>query len=189
MSPRTPSGPILAALLLLVAMLVAGAPAVAQTESYTFTLGLTGGIGGSLDADDPEPGLGEPALQVVAAMVTGERTLVAVRAGRIDLEGDTGFERFAKADLEYVNVAGEYHFPQSFYVYGVYFGIGYYRLAGDLRTGGSDREQDVGLVLGMTGDFDITRHLSLIGEISGHYAFLDDANLYTMASVGLAAHF
>ncbi len=189
MSPKTSFGPILAALSLLIAGLAAAAPAAAQTESYTFTLGLTAGLGGSPDAKDPEPGLGEPVVQLMAGMVTGERTLLVVRAGRLDLEGDTGFGRFSKANLEYVNVAGEYHFPQSFYVYGVYLGVGYYRLAGDLWTGGSDREQDVGLVLGMTGDFDITRHFSVIAEISGHYAFLDEANLYTMASAGLAFHF
>lgn len=184
MSLRTACGLTLCAVLFVVA------PAAAQqSESYTFTLGLTGGVGGSLDADDPEPGLGEPALQLVAGMVTAERTIVSVRAGRIDLEGDTGFERFATADLEFVNIAGEYHFPQSFYVYGIYLGIGYYKLSGELRSGGDDHEQDVGLVLGMTGDFDVTRHVSVIGEISGHYAFLDDANLFTMASVGVAVHF
>ena len=44
-------------------------------------------------------------------------------------------------------------------------------------------------MIGLTGDFDVTRNLSVIGEVSGHYAFLDDANIFAMANLGLAFHF
>ncbi len=60
---------------------------------------------------------------------------------------------------------------------------------GDLLLGGEDSESDLGFVIGLTGDFDVTRNLSVIGEVSGHYAFLDDANIFAMANLGLAFHF
>ena len=60
---------------------------------------------------------------------------------------------------------------------------------GELLAGGESSESDLGIVLGLTGDFDITRYLSVIGEVSGHYVFLDDASIYAMANIGLAVHF
>ncbi|MEO8198324.1 MAG: hypothetical protein ABI689_16545 [Thermoanaerobaculia bacterium] len=167
-----------------------GAPLAAaeQQESYTFTLGLLGGIGGALDAD-PDPGLSQTSWALAAGMVTAPRTLVVVRAGRLSIEGDPAFERFAKADFEYVNIAGEYRFAQPTYDYGTYIGLGYYRLNGDLLTGGKTSESDLGIVLGLTGDFDITRYLSFIGEVSAHYVFLDEASIYAMANFGFAVHF
>lgn len=173
-----------------IALAAVAAPLAAaeQQESYTFTLGLLGGVGGSLDAD-PDPGLAQRSWELAAGMVTAPRTLVVVRAGRLSIEGDPAFERFSKADLEYVNVAGEYRFAQPTYDYGTYVGIGYYRLNGDLLAGGEDSESDLGIVLGLTGDFDVTRYLSIIGEVSGHYVFLGDASIFAMANVGLAVHF
>jgi len=162
--------------------------AAEQQESYTFTLGLLGGVGGALDAD-PDPGLGETSWALAAGMVTAPRTLVVIRAGRLAIEGDPEFERFAQADLEYVNISGEYRFAQPTYDFGTYLGLGYYRMNGDLLVGGETSESDLGIVLGLTGDFDITRYLSFIGEVSAHYVFLDDASIYAMANVGLAVHF
>lgn len=162
--------------------------AAEQQESYTFTLGLLGGVGGALDAD-PDPGLGQTSWALAAGMVTAPRTLVVVRAGRLAIEGDPAFERFAQADLEYINIAGEYRFAQPTYDFGTYLGLGYYRMNGELLAGGESSESDLGIVLGLTGDFDITRYLSVIGEVSGHYVFLDDASIYAMANIGLAVHF
>ncbi len=179
-----------ACLLTGIVLLAAGAPLAAaeQTESYTFTLGLLGGVGGALDAD-PDPGLGERSWELAAGMITAPRTLVVVRAGRLEIEGDPAFERFSRADLEYVNIAGEYRFAQPTYDYGIYLGLGFYQMNGDLLAGGSASDDDFGIVLGLTGDFDITRYLSVIGEISGHYAFLDDASIFATANIGLAVHF
>lgn len=183
----------LKSVLLLSAFLLGGvsAPLAAaeQQESYTFTLGLLGGVGGPLDAD-PDPGLSQTSWMLAAGMVTAPRTLVVVRTGRLAIEGDPAFERFAQADLEYINIAGEYRFAQPTYDYGTYLGLGYYRMNGELLFGGGDAsESDLGLVFGMTGDFDVTRYLSVVGEISAHYAFLDDANIFAMAHIGLAVHF
>jgi hypothetical protein len=171
-------------------LLAGGAPLAAaeQQETYTFTLGLLGGVGGALDAD-PDPGLGQESFMVEAGMITASRTLIVVRAGRLAIEGEPDFERFSKADLEYINIAGEYRFAQPTYDYGLYIGLGYYKMNGDLLIGGDASENDLGIVLGMTGDFDVTRHLSVVAEISGHYVFLEDANIFGMANVGLAIHF
>jgi hypothetical protein len=182
------------ALLLSVFVLGAFAAAVPlaaaeQQESYTFTLGLLGGLGGSLDAD-PDPGLGQKSFMLAAGMITAPRTLVVVRAGRLAIDGDPAFERFSSAELDYVNISGEYRFAQPTYDYGTYIGLGYYRMNGELLVGGGETsESDLGIVLGFTGDFDVTRHLSVIAEISGHYVFLDDASIYAMGNIGLAVHF
>ena len=172
------------------ALVAVAAPLAAaeQQESYTFTLGLLGGVGGALDAD-PDPGLGQTSWALSAGMVTAPRTLVVVRAGRLSIEGDPAFERFAKADLEYLNIAGEYRFAQPTYDFGTYLGLGYYRMDGELLLGGDAQENALGIVLGLTGDFDITRYLSFVGEISGHYVFSSDAKIFAMANVGLAVHF
>lgn len=189
LTSKTMPHPIVAALALAVCVALAGAPLAAdQQESYSFTLGLLGGAGGSLDAE-PDPGLGQSSYMLMAGMITEPRTMVAVRAGRLKIDGDEGFEQYATAELEYVNIAGEYRFRQSYYDYGVYLGIGYYSLSGDLPFGGTDSESDLGVALGFTGDFDITRYLSVVGEISVHYAFLDSAAIYGMANIGLAVHF
>lgn len=185
---RTAAGTAL--LLSGIVLIVAEAPLAAaeQTESYTYTLGLLGGVGGALDAD-PDPGLGERSWALAAGMITAQRTLVVVRAGRLEIDGDPAFERFSQADLEYVNIAGEYRFAQPTYDYGMYLGLGYYRMNGELLAGGNSSDYDLGIVLGLTGDFDVTRYLSVIGEISGHYVFLNDASIFAMANIGLAVHF
>ena len=162
--------------------------AAEQQESYTFTLGLLAGIGGSLDAE-PDPGLTQSSWAIAAGMITAPRTLVVVRAGRLSIDGDPVYERFSSADLEYVTIAGEYRFAQPTYDFGTYLGIGAYKMNGELVLGGEDSESDLGFVIGLTGDFDVTRNLSVIGEVSGHYAFLDDANIFAMANLGLAFHF
>lgn len=172
----------------LLACVAAPLTAAEQQESYTFTLGLLGGVGGALDAE-PDPGLGQSSWMLAAGMVSAPRTLVVVRAGRLAIEGDPAFERFSQADLEYVNIAGEYRFAQPTYDFGSYIGLGYYRMNGDLLAGGDSSESDLGIVLGLTGDFDITRYLSFVAEISGHYVFLGDANIFAMANAGLAVHF
>ena len=41
----------------------------------------------------------------------------------------------------------------------------------------------------MTGDFDITPHFSIVGDVSVHYVWVDAASIYLMANVGVAFHF
>jgi hypothetical protein len=167
----------------------AGSLSAQLQETYTYTLGLLGGAGGALDADI-DPGLGGPGFMVEALFVTEPRTLLGIRAGKLEIEGDEGFEIFDSAELEYANIAGEYRFNQGFYDYGVYLGVGYYRLTGDLRGElGEQEESDLGAVVGFTGDFDVTRHISIVGDLAVHYVWIDVASIYATANLGVAFHF
>lgn len=171
---------LLAALLLLPG-------AVRAQEPYTFTAGLMGGIGGSFDAE-PGDDLGNTGFQLNLAMVTEPRTHVGFRLGRLSLDGEERFGSLTEAELSYVTIAGEYRFPQSYYESGLYIGLGGYRLEGDR---GSRDEQDtaVGLNLGVTGEFRVTQWLGVLIELSGHYADLDEAQLFGMGHAGIAIHF
>jgi len=170
-------------------LVVVAAPATAQ-ERYTYTVGVLGGVGGSADSNDGGVFDGS-SLQVNLGMVTNVRTHVVVRLGRIDLDGEQGiFEGLDDAQLEYVNIAGEYKFNQGYYDFGMYLGLGSYKLKGKPLPGEKEGETALGGVFGINGDFDITRHFSIIAEGSAHYAFFDDhSTIYIGAGAGVAFHF
>lgn len=174
---------------LLLCLVAAAAPAAAQ-DSYTYTVGVLGGVGGSADSDDGGAFDGSW-LQVNLGMVTNVRTHVVVRLGRLDLDGDNGvYEGLDDAQLEYFNIAGEYRFNQGYYDFGMYLGLGSYRLKGDPLPGEKEGESALGGVFGIDGDFDVTRHFSIIAEGAAHYAFFDDhSTLYVSAGAGVAFHF
>lgn len=170
------------------AALAVAAPAAAQ-ELYTFTVGAFGGIGGSIDAD-PGDELGNTGFQLGLSMVTEPRTRIALRAGRLGLADGDQFESLLEADLEYLTVAGEYRFRESYYAPWAYIGLGAYRLQGDdVFAGGDGEDTAIGIALGLTGEFTITRNLDFVVEASGHYADFDDANVFAMGHAGLAFHF
>ena len=173
-------------LALLAALFLLPGAASAQ-ELYTFTAGLLGGIGGSVDAE-PGDGLDNTGFQLNLTMVTEPRTHVGFRLGQLSLDSEDRFGSLSDAELSYVTVAGEYRFPQSYYESGIYIGLGGYRLEGNR---GSDDEQDtaVGLNLGVTGEFDVTPWLGILIELSGHYADLDEAQFFGMGHAGIAIHF
>jgi hypothetical protein len=168
--------------------LAAAAPAAAQ-ELYTFTVSGFGGFGGSVDADVGD-GLDGTGFQLGASMLTEARTRVALRGGQLGLADGDQFESLLDADLSYVTLAGEYRFTESYYAPWAYIGLGGYRIAGDDVFGGGDSDDTaLGLVIGLTGDFTITRRLDFVVEISGHYADFDDASVFAMGHAGLAFHF
>jgi len=170
-------------------LLLAGTGGATAQEPYTFTVGLLGGLGGSADSEDVGAFDGD-ALQVNLGMVTNQRTHVFVRLGRIDLDRDEGFEGLTGAELEYANVAGEYRFHQGYYDFGMYLGLGAYRLKGDPLPGAVDAESALGGVFGIDGDFDVTRRLSIVAEGAAHYAFFDErSQIYLSALAGIALHF
>lgn len=174
-----------AGILLLVAFLLPGA--VRAQEPYTFTVGLLGGLGGSLDAD-PGDDLGNTGYQINLAMITEPRTHVGFRLGNLALDGEERFGTLTDAELSYITVAGEYRFPESYYESGIYAGLGGYRLEG--TRGGKDRSETApGLVVGVTGEFRITRWLAVLVELSGHYADFDEAQFFAMGHGGVAVHF
>lgn len=182
MSKRLP----LAALLTL-GLWAAGSPLAAQ-DSSTFLVGVLGGLGGAFEGADDDS-LDHRALELEFGVLTNDRTWAVARVGRLTFDGDLAVGGLLDAELEFVTVAGEYRFRQPSYDFGMYLGLGGYRLAG--RDGlAIDRDETaLGLAFGLTGDFDVTRHLSIVGEFSAHYAFLDRADLYGLGLVGLAAHF
>lgn len=173
-------------LALLAALLLLPGAAGAQ-ELYTFTAGLMGGLGGSFDAE-PGDDLGNTGFQLNLTMVTEPRTHVGFRLGQLSLDSEDRFGSLSDADLSYVTVAGEYRFPQSYYESGVYLGLGGYRLEGN-RGSRDEQDTSVGLALGVTGEFKVTRWLGVLIELSGHYADLDEAQFFAMGHGGIAVHF
>lgn len=170
------------------AALAVAAPAAAQ-ELYTFTVGAFGGIGGSFDAE-PGDELDNTGFQLGLSMITEPRTRIALRAGRLGLADGERFESLFDADLSYLTVAGEYRFKESYYAPWAYIGLGAYRIQGDeVFAGGDGDDTAVGVVLGLVGEFTITRHLDFVAEASGHYVDFDDANVFAMGHAGLAFHF
>lgn len=173
-------------LILTAALLLLPGAAGAQ-ELYTFTAGLMGGIGGSVDAE-PGDGLDNTGFQLNLAMVTEPRTHVGVRLGRLSLDSEERFGSLSEAELSYATIAGEYRFPQSYYESGLYIGLGGYRLEGD-RGNRDESDTAIGLNLGVTGEFKVTSWLGVLVELSGHYADLDEAQLFGMGHAGIAIHF
>jgi len=165
-----------------------GAPAAAQSD-YTYRIAVLGGLGGSADSD-VDNDLDHDAFQLELGMVTNDRTLATVRLGSIDLGGDQGFDGLLDAQLEFANIAGEYRFDQGYYEFGIYLGLGAYKISGDLVGGGDESQTALGGVFGVGGDFDVTRHLSVTAGASAHYAFFDErSNLFVNGLVGLAFRF
>lgn len=179
-----------AALQILVVGALLAAPAARAQELYTFTVGALGGLGGSLDAD-PGDDLGNSGLQLNLGLVTDPKTHLTLRLGRLDLDADESFGTLVGAELDYATIAGEYRYTHSFYESGVYFGLGGYRLSGELPglPAAGEEETGFGAALGLTGEFGLTRRLGLLIEISGHWADLEQAQVFLMGHVGLAFHF
>jgi len=184
---RRPGGVLALAGLLLVALGAAG-PAGAQ-ELYTYTVSAFGGLGGSVDAD-PGDSLSNGGFQLGASIVTEPYTRVAVRAGRLGLGDGDRFANLFDADLEYVTLAGEYRFKERYYDSWAYLGLGSYRVEGDRLFGaGEGDDSSLGLALGLVGEFTVTRSIDVVVEVSGHYADLDQAQVFGMGHAGLSFHF
>lgn len=184
-APRTPRA-LWAACALVLFALAAPGDAAAQQEIYTWSAGLLGSIGGSLDAD-PGDEIDNLGYQLNLSMVTTPGTHLVLRAGQLGLDSDDRFENLLDAELSYVTLGGEYRYPHSYYDSGVYLALGGYNLDGDAIFG-EDDESAIGLALGATGDFGITPWLSVVAEVSGHYVDFDAAQIFVMGNVGLAVH-
>jgi len=178
------------AVLCLFLALGAAAPARA-TEPYVVSFSLLGGIGGPLDADDPDPGTSQRSMELQLGLVTEPRTLLQLRVGRIDFGDEDRLGNVFSPQLEYATVAGEYRFYKNWYDSGVFFGLGGYRLSGRFGHPANPEDDDtaIGVTGGVTGDFEITRHFALLGQISGHYVDLDQATLFATAMGGVSVKF
>lgn len=167
-----------ALLLLTVFLLLVGASSAAAQERYSYTVSLSPTIGGSLSEGTDNQG-----VQASFTWRTQPRTAVSVRLGSIDLSGDRVGSQ-ASPTFKYATIAGEYRFQELYYQSGVFFGLGLYQLGN-----GVESEEGPGLTVGVNGDFPINKRLSIMVELSGHYADIDAASTYASASVGVAYQF
>jgi len=162
--------------------------AAGAQELYTYSVGVLGGIGGSLDAD-PGGSLTNQSFQLNLGMVTEPHTHVILRLGKLSLDNDSLFGSLSNAKLDYVTIGGEYRARQAFWDSGLYLALGGYRLYGDQPSGRDRVETSVGLAVGATGELPITRHLAVLAEISGHYIHFREAQFFAMAHGGFVVHF
>lgn len=178
------------ALLAMLTTLALPAAAAAQ-DLYNWSVGVLGGIGGSVDVKPGSRDFSNGSWQIEGLVLTEPRTFLALRFGNLGLGGkDTLFGSRIGADLSYVTLSGQYMFEESYYDSGVYIGLGAYRLGGnDAVTGASASKTVAGGVLGLTGDFKASKRFSVVAEISGHYIDIRDAHIYAMGHLGLAYHF
>ena len=176
------------AALLCAAALWSAAGAAHAVEPYLVSIGVLGGLGGPLDASAPDPGIDQQALQLQVGVLTEPRTLVVLRAGRLEMDDDARLGSLAAPTLEYATIAGEYRFFENWYDSGIFLGLGGYRLEGE-RDGVTTDDTAVGVTVGVTGEFELTRYLSVLAEMAGHWADLDDSQLFGVGHVGLAVRF
>jgi hypothetical protein len=181
-----------ASLTLLATLATLAQPAAASAqELYNWTVGVMGGVGGSVDVKPGSRSFSNASWQVEGLVLTERSTFLGVRVGHLGLGGkDTVFGSRTGADLSYVTIAGQYTYQESYYDSGIYLGLGGYRLGGnDAVTGASASKTVAGGVIGFTGDFRATRRVSVVIELSGHYIDIRNAHIYAMAHGGLALHF
>lgn len=178
-------------MILLAGLLLAPVAAGAQ-ELYSFTGSLLLGLGGSFDENDA--GFGNPSFQLGFSNVIEKRTHVGFRLGYIGFGSNDYVGELKGADLAYLNVSGEYRsakssFSGSFVESGVYIGLGGYQLSGETDDGASESGTSIGLVLGLTGDIEITPSFAVRIELSGHILSSDVARYFGLAQVGVAYRF
>ncbi|MGH9381013.1 MAG: hypothetical protein ACRD2Z_10435 [Thermoanaerobaculia bacterium] len=172
---------ILGPLALLAALLALPGAGRAQ-ELQFYTVSFLGGLASSLEGEGSE--VDSTALQAGFGFATSERSRLNVRVGRIGFDEDDVVSGIADPELTYLTVAGEVRFDETIYDSGVYIGVGGYRLRGV-----EGRSTELGVTLGYTGEFELTRHLSLALELVGHFADFVDDKLYGQGMGGLAVHF
>lgn len=161
----------------------------AQGNPHEYTIGILGGFTGSPDAD-PSTDYDNFGVEGFFSMDLDVHTRFTVRVGQSTLDTDfSGFE----TDLSYLTAAGEYQFSDLFYQSSIFIGLGVYKAddALSIVDGGLvlDDENALGLTIGTAGDFRINNRLSVIVELSGHYADFDYAQFFVMGHAGFAVHF
>lgn len=166
---------------------LAPAPAQAQ-ELYNYTVSAMVGLGGAPDSDTDDS-LGNGTYQLGLSLVAEPRTHLGLRLGRLTFDEDDLQGGLFDSELTYATLAGEYRFREAYYDSGIYFGLGGYQLDGTDVLGNSADDTAVGVVLGLTGEFEINRRFGVLVELSGHYTDLDAIDLLVLGHVGVAVHF
>ncbi len=185
--------------LLALSVLLAGAggllaPRPAVAEDFTYTILLEGGVGGPVNEEPGDSTGFETGFQLGFSVVAADGVHVGGRVGRIEYEPGDVLGPFIEPTLDYFTVGGDYRFSDRFYQSGVFLGLGYYRLEGDVLTdiSGTTTELDetgVGLAVGVTGEFELAPKVGFQIEIIGHITDLDANDLFATAHAGFAFHF
>lgn len=178
MKTTIPSCAVTVCLLLLVA-----APASAL-DRYAFGLGFFGSAGGTLGGD-PDADLDNLGFQVAFSWQTQIRTYLMVRAGQMELEVDEG-GGLLDSDLSWLTIAGEYRFTDTAWDSGLFLGLGAYEQSGSPLL---PDDTAVGLTLGTTARFQLTRRLDILLELVGHFTDLDATDTFATGNVGLQFRF
>ncbi len=165
-----------------VLLLLAGAATADAQERYGYTISLGPTWGGSLDGE-PDSGFDHAGVLAGFSWRTQSRALVGLRFGSVELRDDR-MDDLESPTFRYATIAGEYRFNDISYESGVFMGLGVYQL-GD----GVESDEGVGLTVGVTGDFPINRRISVLVELTGHYADLDAASLHASVHAGVAYSF
>jgi hypothetical protein len=161
---------------------MAAAAAAQPAQKYPFRVTALGGLGGAVD----DSGFGHGSYQLGFSWLSTDDVLVGVRVGQVLF--DEGPKERQGSDLTYATIAGEYLFNEGYYTSGIYIGLGWYGLEADALPE-FPRDDAIGLVVGLTGDFKVSQRFSIVVELSGHYTDLDDADLLAMGHAGVAFHF
>lgn len=175
----------LAICLVTLVVLLLPAAAAAQ-EDQPLEASFLFGAGGSFDED--QSGLGNTAYQFGLSLGVARRTKVGVRFGEIEYGAGDFIGSVASPNFSYVNVGGEYTFSERYYESGIFLGLGAYQLEG-LVGGQAYDDSTLGIVLGVTGEFEITRRLGFVIEGAGHLADFGPARYFITFHGGLAYHF
>jgi hypothetical protein len=182
--------PLNRTLFLAVSLLILGVVLVptgaAAQEDQPLEASLLFGFGGSFDED--QSGLSNSGYQIGLSLGVARRTKVGVRLGEIDYSPGDFISSISQPTFSYVTVGGEYTFSERYYESGIYLGLGAYKLEGFLGGLPFD-DSTIGLALGVTGEFEVTRRLGLVLEAAGHFADFGPARYFLTFHGGLAYHF
>lgn len=161
-------------------------PGAAQ-DHYTYTISALGGFGGSLGDDDA--GLGNRTLGLGLSLLREDRVHIGLRLVEIEFDEGVMLGRLTDASLRYLTAGGEYRFLESYYESGLFIGVGLYDLEGFDAEAQLDSESGVGIVLGVTGEFEINRRFGFVVEFMGHLTSMEDSNVFASGHAGIAVHF
>ncbi len=161
-------------------------------ETYDMNASILLGLGGSVDESDP--GYGNVSFQLGFAAFIEDRTQIAIRLGQLGFDDADALGGLFGPDLTYITLSGEYRgrrgfFSGALFDSGMFIGLGVYKLDGTRADGVEEDSTSVGLTVGVSGDFDVSRRLAIRIEGSGHVTDLDEAQFFILGHAGLVVRF
>ena len=163
-------------------------PAVGRAQDhYTYTVSALGGVGGSLGEDGA--GVDNPSFGLGLSLLREDRVHVSLRLMQIDFKEEDLIGNLSDASLSYVVAGGEYRSLESYFESGFFVGLGGYDLEGVDSFGITESETGVGLVVGVTGEFEVNRRFGFLVEILGHLTSLAGNSTFVTGNAGIAVHF